>query len=206
MIILRRIISVWLEYLKPFMHKKMNKHIQHNKDERTQFFRKLYLSLYLKEFERVTKGIIVLEVSWRLNKTATYWPPLFWLLQPFFHTLLDCSTEGLGAQPLWDMVLIPASSLQLILTSCLPGYIIIWRPPTSCERHNFALDSTPWQSRSLLISWYLQPDAPVIYTGAFLLLTAWPGSICNSLKIKLTTSYSLPRRIYIYIYIYGIWH
>ena len=36
----------------------MQKHIQHNKDERTQFFRKIYLSLYLKGFERVTKGII----------------------------------------------------------------------------------------------------------------------------------------------------
>ena len=31
------------------------------------------------------------------------------------------------------------------------------------------------QGRSPLISWYLQPDAPVIYTGAFLLLTDWPG-------------------------------
>ena len=28
------------------------KHIQYNKDERTQFFRKIYLSLYLKGFER----------------------------------------------------------------------------------------------------------------------------------------------------------
>ena len=36
----------------------MQKHIQHNKEERTQFFRKIYLSLYLKGFERVTKGII----------------------------------------------------------------------------------------------------------------------------------------------------
>ena len=31
---------------------------------------------------------------------------------------------------------IPTSSLQLIWTSCRWGYIIIWRPPTSCERHN----------------------------------------------------------------------
>ena len=36
----------------------MQKHIQHNKDEKTQFFRKIYLPLYLKGFERVTKGII----------------------------------------------------------------------------------------------------------------------------------------------------
>ena len=36
----------------------IQKHIHNNKDERTQFFRKIYLSLYLKGFERVTKGII----------------------------------------------------------------------------------------------------------------------------------------------------
>ena len=35
----------------------------------------------------------------------------------------------------WDMILNPATSLQLIWTSCRWGYIIIWRPPTSCERH-----------------------------------------------------------------------
>ena len=36
----------------------------------------------------------------------------------------------------WDMVLIPTSSLQRIWTSCRWGYIIIWRPPTSYDRHN----------------------------------------------------------------------
>ena len=40
-----------------------------------------------------------------------------------------------GPSLCWDMVLIPASSLQLIWTSCRRGYIIIWRPPTSCEHH-----------------------------------------------------------------------
>ena len=103
-------------------------------------------------------------MSERLNRTATYWPPLFWLSQPFFPVLLGCSTGDLGAQPFWDMVLIPASSLQLIwtttaqsgvlstpsagcwfslqhlisnwLTSYLhPGYIIVRLPPSSCERH-----------------------------------------------------------------------
>ena len=69
------------------------------------------------------------------------------------------------------------SSLQLIWTSCRRSYITIWRPPTFCKRHNFTLNST--QSRSPLISWYLRPDAPVIYTGAFLLLTAWPESEVN---------------------------
>ena len=161
----------------------MHKHIQHNKDERTQFFRKIYLSLYMKEFERVTKGIIVWEVSWRLNRTATYWPPLFWLWQPFFPVLMGCPAGGLGTQLLLGHASHSSiSSLQLIWTSYRRGYIIIWHPPISCKRHNFALNSTPRQSRSPLISRYLRPDVPVIYTGAFLLLTAWPRrrSICNN--------------------------
>ena len=40
-----------------------------------------------------------------------------------------------GPSLCWDVVLIPATSLQLIWTSCRRGYIIIWGPPTSCERH-----------------------------------------------------------------------
>ena len=40
----------------------------------TQFFRKIYLSLYL-------KGLCV-RGSWRPNRTATYWPPLLWAAQP----------------------------------------------------------------------------------------------------------------------------
>ena len=80
----------------------MQKHIQHNKDERKQFFRKIYLSLL---FERVRKGYeryYLWEVSWRLNRTATYWlpPKLFWLQQHFFPVLLGCSTGCLGTQPL----------------------------------------------------------------------------------------------------------
>ena len=53
----------------------MRKHSQHNKDERTQFFRKIYLSLYSKGLRKGYERVIVWEVSWRLNKTATYWPP-----------------------------------------------------------------------------------------------------------------------------------
>ena len=44
--------------------------------------------------------------------------------------------EAWGPSICWDMVLIPASFLQLIWSSCHRGYIIIWHPPTSCERHN----------------------------------------------------------------------
>ena len=41
-----------------------------------------------------------------------------------------------GPSLCWDMVLIPAFTLQLIWTSCRRGYIIIWHPTTSCECHN----------------------------------------------------------------------
>ena len=104
-----------------------------------------------------------------------------------------------AAQPRWDMVFIPASSLKLIWgselqllnrgtwgslcwvrvlstasylqltwTSCAPSYIIVLR----------LLNSTCWHSR--LSPWYLRPDAHVIYTGAFPILTARPGSIYNT--------------------------
>ena len=48
----------------------MQKHSQHNIDGRTQFFRKIYLSLYSKWYERVTKGLCVrgeLETEQRLQ-------------------------------------------------------------------------------------------------------------------------------------------
>ena len=102
--------------------------------------------------------------------------PFSWAAQPGAWGLSLCK----------DMVFIRASSLQLTRTSCRRGYIIIWLPPTSCERHN-------WHSIQPLDSqgrpWYLRPDAPVIYTGAFLLLTAWPSrrSICNILVIYSNT-------------------
>ena len=93
----------------------------------TQFLRKIYLSLYLKGFERGRKRFTVWVMSWRLNRTAIYWPPLLWPYQRFFPVLLGCSTGGLGAKPLCDMFLIPASSLQLQLLN--RGS---WVPPLLC--------------------------------------------------------------------------
>ena len=107
----------------------MQKHIQLNKDERTQFFRKIYLSLYLKGLERVTKGIIC-------ERWVGDWTELQHIDPPTLLATVAFFPFSWAAQPgAWGMVLIPASSLQLIWTSCRWGYIIIWRPPTSCERH-----------------------------------------------------------------------
>ena len=77
---------IWYKQLNAlYSHEQLHIHIcrcmqNHNDDtiktSEDTSFRKIYLSLYLKGFERVTKSFIVWEVSWRLNRTATYWPPL----------------------------------------------------------------------------------------------------------------------------------
>ena len=149
----------------------MQKHIQHNKDERTQFFSKIYLSLYLKGLRKVLSVWGELETEENCNiltptNSSGYSNisfPFSWAAQP----------GAWGPSLCWDIVLIPASSLQLIWTSCHRGYIIIWCPPTSCERHictQFNLTTVK------VIPWYLRPDAPVIYAGAFLIWQpGWVG-------------------------------
>ena len=126
--------------------------------------------------------------------------------------LLGCSTGGRGAQPLWDMFLIPASSLQLVWT--LIAQSGAWGPPLlgagflyrilsptdwlpvftrlyNCSTFTFflwasqiALNST--HPRSRLYPDIPRPDAPVIYTGAFPILTAWPESICYTYIVPFT--------------------
>ena len=109
----------------------MQKHIQHHKDEQTQFFGKIYLSLF---FERVTKGIIYERWVGDWTELQHINPQIFWLQQHFFPILLGCSTRGPASAATWF-------SFQHLLSnwSELPVAgvdIIIWRPPTSCERHN----------------------------------------------------------------------
>ena len=53
---------------------------------KTQFFRKIYFSLYL-------KGLCV-RGSWRPNRIATYWPPLLWPSE-----FLSCSPGLLNQRP-----------------------------------------------------------------------------------------------------------
>ena len=81
-------------------------------------------------------------------------------------------------------ILSPTHLISNWLTSCLhPGYIIIWRPLFFLRASQFRTHST--RSWSRLYSDIPRPDVPVIYTGAFTILTAWPGrrSIYNTNKI-----------------------
>ena len=152
----------------------MQKHIQHNKDKRTQFFRKIYLSLYTKWFERVTKGIICDRWVGDWTELQHIDPQTLLATAAFLSRSPGLLNQGPGG---------PASagtwfSFQHLLSNWSdflshPGYIIIWRSPASCE-HHICTQFNP--STVKVIPWYLQLDAPVIYTGAFLILTARPGA------------------------------
>ena len=156
----------------------MQKHIQHNKDEQTQFFRKIYLSLYLKGFERVTKGIICERWVGDWTELQHIDPQPFRLQQHFFPALLGCSTGGLGAQPLLGHGSHSSIFSPIDLNFLSPGlYYNLTSTYFLRASHLYSIQSVDSQGYPL-ISWYLRPDAPVIYTGAFLILTAWPGSIC----------------------------
>ena len=95
------------------------------------------------------------------------------LLQNSYLQLLNRGPEG----PLcWILVLSTVSYLQLTDFLSSPGLY-------NCSSSTFFL----WASQIALISTrhgpdIPRPDATVIYTGAFPILTAWPGlrSICNS--------------------------
>ena len=154
------------------IHICMQKHIQHNNDERRHlFFRKIYLSLYWKGC--VWEGV----EDW--TELQHIDPPNSSDYHSLSFPFSWAAQQGVwGPSLCWDIVLIPTSSLQLIWTSCRRGYIIIWRPTYFLRASQFTLNLTP--STVKVAPWYLRPDAPVIYIGAFLPLTAWSGSICNT--------------------------
>ena len=84
--------------------------------------------------------------------------------------------RGPGGPHCWVLVFSTASSHQLTdflsspeLYNCLTYTFFLWASRIS-------LNST--RPRSRLYPDIPRPDAPVIYTGAFPILTAWPGSIC----------------------------
>ena len=151
----------------------MRKHSQHNKDKRTQFFRKLYLSHIIRNGTKGLRKGYVWEVSWRLNKAATYWPPALLAIAALLSlVLLGCSSRGPkdpSLRWLWFSLLelqqlTPNSDLQLTRTSCSTGLyncltFTCFSERRICTQFNSSIVK--------VIPWYLRPDAPVIYTGAF---------------------------------------
>ena len=88
----------------------------------------------LKGFERITKVHYFVRGELETEQICNILTPTLLAIAAF----LSRFPGLLSREPTlcWKIVLIPASSLQLIWTSCRRGYIIIWRTPTSCERHN----------------------------------------------------------------------
>ena len=98
----------------------------------------------------------------------------------------NCSIGGPAAPLCWVLVLSTASYLQLIWTSCHWGYKIIWRPVFFLRSSQFRTQFNP--STVKVIPDIPRPDAPVIYTGAFPIVKAWPGrrSIHNTYTVTLS--------------------
>ena len=129
-------------------------------------------------FERVAKGlrkVYVWEVSWRLNKAATYWPPALLAIAVLLSHPAGLLNRGpWGPSSLLGLVLAasncnnwpPNSDLQLTWTSCGTGLYNCLSSTCFSERR-FCTQFNPSTVKG--IPWYLQPDAPVIYTGAFLI-------------------------------------
>ena len=142
-IILSRLFSCYLFLL--YSHEPLYIHIcmqkYHNKDERTQFFRKIYLSLYWKCC--VWEGV----GDWTEQQHIEP-PQLFWLPQPFFPVLLGCSTGGLGTQPLLEHGSHSSIFTPTDLNFLSPGLYNNLTSIYFLRVSQFALHSTPRQSRS----------------------------------------------------------
>ena len=124
----------------------MQKHIQHNKDERTQFFRKIYHSLYLKGFERITKGIICERWVGYRTELQLNAPQLFWLQQHFFPVFLGCLTGDMGAQPQLGHGSHSSIISPTDLSFLSPGLYNNLTHTYFLRASQFALNSTLWQS------------------------------------------------------------
>ena len=97
------------------IHIYMRKHSQHNNDEQTHFFRKIYLSHFIRnDCERVAKGLCV-RGELETEQTTTYWPPVPLPLTAFLSRYVGLHNRGSwGPIALcWVLVLSTTSSLQL---------------------------------------------------------------------------------------------
>ena len=118
--------------------------------------------------------------SLRPNKDCNIVTPTLLATGAFLSRSPELLNRGPGGPAsLGTLVLIPASSLQLTDFLSSPGLYNCSTITFFLWASQIALNST--RPRSRLYPDIPRPDAPIIYTGTFLILTAWPGrrSICN---------------------------
>ena len=110
-------------------------------------------------FEMVAKGLCV-RGELETEQTATYWPPVL----PSLAALLSRSAGLLNLLSAGSHCLeLQQTDSKLTELPVAPGYIIVWRPPASCECH-ICTQFSP--STVKVIPWYLRPDAPVPWSTA----------------------------------------
>ena len=161
----------------------MQKHSQHNNDERTQLLKK-HTSHFIR---KGCKRVICERWVGDWTKTATYWPPAL-----LARAALLSHPAGLLNRGPWE----PSSLLGLVFTASncnnwlqtlisnqlelpiAPGYIIVWRKPASVSVAS-ALNSTRPQSR-------LSPDIfdrmHLLFTQAHFFFDRSAGSEVNMLQ------------------------
>ena len=168
------------------IHIYMQKHIQHNKDVRHSSLEK-YTSHFI---ERVVceRG---LETEQRLqhfdphsygHNSVSF--PFSWAAQPgpggpsslgrgpHFSIFSPTATAQSGV---WGPPLLGAGSLYCNLSPTDSNFL--------CTVLYYCFTPTQFNlSTGKVIPLRLRPDAPVVYTGAFPILTAPPGSICNTYR------------------------
>ena len=122
----------------------MQKHSQHNNDERTQFFRKIYISHFIRTGTKELRKGYVWEVSWRLNKNCNILTPsssdynstsfsFFWAAQ--LRPLRAQRLLGPGSHSFELQQLTPNNDLQLTRTSCGTGLYNCLTSICFSERH-----------------------------------------------------------------------
>ena len=121
--------------------------------------------------------------SWRPNRTATYWPFTQLAITAFLSHSPGLLNGGHGGPLCWVLAFPTASCHQRVwspnwfdlqLTDFLssPSYIIVKRPLLLVGVTIALIQHIHGQGYNSDIP---RPDAPVIYTGAFPILTARPG-------------------------------
>ena len=143
--------------------------------DETQFFRKIYLSHFIRNGTKGLRKGYMWEVSWRLNKNCNILTPsssgyssasfpFCWDAQQ--GALRAQLSSGSGSHCLIQQQLTPNSDLRLTRTSSGIGLYNCLTPTCFSERR-ICTQFNP--STVKVIPWYLRPDAPVIYTAAFLI-------------------------------------
>ena len=122
-------------------------------------------------FEIVAKGLrkgYVWKVSWRLNRDCNILTPSSSVFSSTSFSFSWAAQPGaLRAQPSaeswFSLPRTATSDSKLAELPVAQGYIIVWHPPASCERHictEFKLSTVK------AIPWYLRPDEPVLWSTA----------------------------------------